>query len=194
MTLPELYRRKWMSAFAAAWLGSMVSWPSAQTEISGIVSYLYEPNPGEIKPKLYNWEIRLNQADSHAGAYEIVQIARSSRAGGKAPDVAPQVLVESNLITPGQDGAIHFNLYVGDKTPKENMGQRGHSGQPIIFSGVGTGKAASSWIVFPGATIERVVPSPGGTRLLDGRLSLIQFIVSNDRGEQFQTEVVVRRK
>ena len=32
---------------------------------TGIISYLYEANPSEIKPKTYNWEVRLNQADSH---------------------------------------------------------------------------------------------------------------------------------
>jgi hypothetical protein len=181
-------------AFVAALLGSVLAWPSAQAEVSGIVSYRYEPNPKEIKPKMYNWEIRLNQADSRTGAYEIIQVTRPTRANAKAADVVPQVLVESKVITPGQDGAVNFNLYVGDKTPTENMGRRGHSGEPIIFSGIGTGSGASSWIVFPGAKIERVVPSPAGTRLLDGTLSLIQFIVSDDRGDQFQTEVVLRRK
>jgi len=194
MALPAISRRKWMYAFVAAWLASSLAWPSAQTEASGIVSYVYEANPKEIKPKMYNWEIRLNQADSHAGAYEIIQMTRPTRVNAKEADLVPQVLVESKVITPGQDGAVHFNLYVGDKAAKENMGRRGNSGQPIIFSGVGTGNGASNWIVFPGAKIERVLPSPKGTRLLDGKLSLIQFIVSDDRGEEFQTDVLLRRK
>jgi hypothetical protein len=183
-----------MCAFVAAWLGSALASPSAQTEVSGIVNYVYESNPREIKPKMYNWEIRLNTADSHNGAYEIIQITRPARADAKAADVSPQVLVESKMITPGQDGAIDFNLYVGDRTPKENMGRPGNSGQPIIFSGIGTGTGASNWIVFLGAKIERAVPSPRGTRLVDGKLSLIEFIVSDNRGDQFQTDVVLRRK
>ena len=187
-------RRKWMYAFVAVPLGSLLASPVAQTEVSGIVSYLYEPNPREIKPKMFNWEIKLNQADSHAGAYEIVQVTRPTQANAKAADVVSQVLVESKVITVGQDGAVNFNLYVGDKTPKENMGRRGNSGQPIILSGIGTANGASSWIVFPGAKIERVVPSPTGTRLSDGTLNLIQFFVSDDRGQHFQTDVVLRRK
>jgi hypothetical protein len=143
---------------------------------------------------MYNWEISLNQADSRTGAYEVVQMTRPTGGNAKGADVVPQVLVESKVITPNQDGVVHFNLYVGDKTPKENMGRRGHSGQPIIFSGIGTGNSASSWIVFPGAKIERVVPSPKGTQLVNDTLSLIQFIVSDDRGEQFQTDVVLRRR
>jgi len=183
-----------MSALVAALLACVLARPLAQTDVSGIVTYLYESNPSEIKPKMYNWEVRLNQADSHAGAYEVIQLTRPTTANAKGADVGPQVLVESKVITLGEDGAVHFNLYVGDKTPKENMGRRGHSGEPIIFSGIGTGNSASSWIVFPGATIARTVPSPKGTRLVDGKLSLIQFIVSDDRGEQFQTDVVLRRK
>ncbi len=187
-------RRQLMRAFVAAQIGSMLATPSAQTEVSGIVSYRYEPNPREIKPKMYNWEVRLNRADSHGATYEIVQITRPTKAHATTTDSASQVLVESKVITPGQDGTVDFHLYVGDKTPKENMGRRGRSGQPIIFSGIGTGNGASSWIVFAGAQIERVVPSPTGTRLLDGTLSLIQFVVRDERGEQFQTDVVLRRK
>jgi hypothetical protein len=194
MTGTAISRSALMYAIMAALLGSVLARPSAQTDVSGIVSYVYEANPSEIKPKMYNWEIRLNQADSHAGAFEIIQMTRPTRANAKAADVAPQVLVESKVITPSQDGLVHFNLYVGDKTPHENHGRRGVSAQPIILSGIGTGNAASSWIVFPGATIGRVVPSPRGTRLVDGTLSLIQFIVTDDRGEQFQTDVVLKRK
>jgi hypothetical protein len=194
MALPAISGRKWIYALVAALLVSVLARPHAQADVSGIVSYLYEPNPSEIKPKMYNWEITLNQADSHNGAYEIIQMTRPTGATAKAADVVPQVLVESKVITPGQDGVVRFNLYVGDKTPKENMGRRGHSGQPIIFSGIGTGSSASSWIVFPGARIERAVPSPRGTPLVNGKLSLIQFIVKDDRGEQFQTDVILVRK
>lgn len=180
--------------FVAALLGGVVATPSAQTEVSGIVSYVYEPNPSDIKPKMYNWEVRLSREDSRGGPYEIVQITRPTKAKATAADSVSQELVESRVITPGQDGTVAFHLYVGDKAPKENMGRRGRSGQPIIFSGIGTGSAASSWIVFAGAQIERVVPSPAGTRLRDGTLRLIQFIVRDERGEQSETDVVLRRK
>jgi hypothetical protein len=36
-------------------LGNAVTVESAQTNISGIIEYTYEPNPQEIKPKIYNW-------------------------------------------------------------------------------------------------------------------------------------------
>ena len=74
------------------------------------------------------------------------------------------------------------------------MGRRGHVGVPIIFSGRGTGRGESNWIILPGSKIEQVVPTPKGTRLSGGRLGLIQFTVSDDRGEQYQVEVVLRRK
>jgi hypothetical protein len=194
MVVRSISRRAWIHVLVAALMINALARPSAQTDASGIVSYRYEPNPSEIKPKMYNWEISLNQSDSRTGTYELVQMTRPIKQDAKAVDVVPQVLVESKVITPNQDGVIHFNLYVGDKAPKENMGRRGHSGQPIIFSGIGTGSSASSWIVFPGAKIERVVPSPKGSLLLNGTLSLIQFIVSDDRGERSQTEVVLRRR
>jgi len=192
--MAAMFRRKWMYAFVAAQLGSALASPSAQSEVSGIVSYRYEPDPREIKPKMYNWEIRLSPADSQGAAYEIIQITRPTKTSANAADVSSQVLVESKVITSGQDGAVDFNLYVGDKTPKENMGRRGRSGQPIIFSGIGTGNSASSWIVFAGAQVERVVPSLQVAKLLDGTLRLILFVVSDERGEQFQTDVVLRRK
>jgi hypothetical protein len=194
MTLPAMSRTELICALVAGLLVSVLAWPSAQTDVSGIVSYRFEPNPSEIKPKMYNWEISLNQADSHTGAYEVIQLTRPTTANAKAADVVAQVLVESKVLTPGQDGVVHFNLYVGDKTPKENMGRRGHSGEPIILSGIGTGNSGSSWIVFPGAKIERAVPSPKGTPLVNGMLMLIQFIVNDDHGEQFQTDVLLKRK
>jgi hypothetical protein len=122
---------------------------SAETNISGIIEYVYERNPREIKPKMYNWEIKLNEADSRNGSYEIVQITKSNKADPKASTAAvPIVLVESKMIVPNQDGIIDFKLYVGDKEPKQNMGRRGNIGQPFIFSGIGTAKAESLGLFF----------------------------------------------
>jgi len=168
---------------------------SAETNISGIIEYVYERNPQEITPKMYNWEVKLNEADSRNGTYEIVQITKSIKADPKAgAATVPIVLVESKMIVPNQDGIIDFKLYVGDKEPKQNMGRRGNIGQPFIFSGRGTGKAESTWIVLPGTKTDRVVPSAKGTQLSDGRLSLVQFIITNDGGEKFQVDVILRRK
>ncbi len=168
---------------------------SAETDISGIIEYVYERNPQEIKPKMYNWEVKLNEADSRNGSYEIIQITKSNKTDPKAGAAAvPIVLVESKMIVPNQDGIIDFKLYVGDKEPKQNMGRRGNIGQPFIFSGIGTAKAESTWIVLPGTKTDRVVPSAKGTQLSDGRLSLVQYIVTNDGGEKFQVDVIFRRK
>jgi hypothetical protein len=98
------------------------------------------------------------------------------------------------MIVADQDGIVPFRLYVGDKEPTRNTNGPGNIGQPIVFSGNGTGKGASSWIVLPGARVDRVTPSRKGTRLSNGRLSLIQYIVTNDRGERFQADVVLRRR
>jgi len=167
---------------------------SAEVDFSGIVSYVFEPNPQEIKPKMYNWEIALSKSDSRDGVYEIVQITHPTGPNSKALDPAPNVLVESKMIVANQDGFVDFNLYVGDKAPKDNMGRRGQAGEPIIFSGRGTGKSESNWIILPGSKIKQIVATTKGTQLSDGRLGLIQFTVSDDHGEQFQVDVVLRRK
>jgi len=166
---------------------------SEESGFSGISEYSFEPNPQEIKPKMYNWEIKLNRSDSRNGTYEIAQITRL-KSDSTAADGKSTVLVDSKVIVPNQDGIIDFKLYVGDKEPKQNMGRRGNIGQPIIFSGVGTGNAQSGWIVLLGAKVDQVVPSSKGTRLSNGGLSLIQFTVTNDRGETFQDDVILRRK
>jgi hypothetical protein len=191
---PNAFIRRMLVVLLASGLGSSFVEKSAGADFSGIVEYAFEPNPQAIKPKMYNWEIKLNGADSRKGLYEIVQITKPGKPGAKAADTAPDVLVESRMITPNREGIIDFNLYVGDREPKQNMGRRGNCGQPIIFSGKGTGKGASSWIILPGAKVDRVVPSGKGTRLSGGELSLIRFRVINDRGEPFQADVVLRRK
>ena len=166
---------------------------SQESGSSGISDYSFEPNPQEIKPKMYNWEIKLNGSDSRNGTYEIAQITRL-KSDSRTADSKSTVLVDSKVIVPNQDGIIDFKLYVGDKEPKQNMGRRGDIGLPIIFSGIGTGNAQSGWIVLRGAKVAQVVPSGKGTRLSNGALSLIQFTVTNDRGESFQDDVILRRK
>ena len=172
-------------------LGSAVTVKSAQSTVSGIVEYAYEPNPQQIKPKMYNWQIKLSPTDSRNGPYEIVQVTWSGRADPKAKSA---VLIDSNMIVPNRDGIIDFDLYVGDKEPKQNMGRAGNIGQPIIFSGRGTAKAASNWIVLPGTKVDRVAPSAKGIQLRDGSLDLLRFIVTNEGGEQFRVDVMLRHK
>ncbi len=174
-------------------LGSSCSVNAADARFSGVVEYSFEPNPKEIKPKMYNWEIKLNGADSRNGTYDIAQITRPKTSDPTA-DAITTVLVDSVIVVPNQDGIIDFNLYVGDKEPKQNMRRRGNVGQPIIFSGIGTAKAESSWIVLPAAKVDEVVPSGKGTPLSNGRLSLIQFTVTNEVGARFQADVMLRRK
>lgn len=181
-------------ACVTALLSTALAAQAPPSHSSGIVNYAFEPNPQDIKPKMYNWEIRLNEADSKAGAYEIVQMTRPVAAGVATGEPVVAGLVDSKMIVPGEDGAVDFHLYVGDKTPHQNMARQGDSGQPIIFSGLGTGKGESSWIMFPGATIDRATPSLANTPLTDGRLTVIRFLVHNDRGAQFQTDVILRRK
>jgi len=183
-----------MYALVAAWLGSVLARPSAQTEVSGIVSYVYEPNPREITPKLYNWEIRLSSDDSRHGPYEIVQITTPLDAGSNARDTAPTVLIDSGMIVPDLDGIIDFRLYIGDKEPRPNMPRRGSVGLPIIFSGIGTARGQSNWIYLPGLKVERATPSGRGVQLAGGSLDLIRFVVVNAAGAKFQSDIVMRRK
>lgn len=191
MKLVTITRRPMLVVLLAISLGSTVTVRSAQTTISGIVDYVYEPNPQQIKPKLYNWQIQLNPADSRTGSYEIIQVTWSGKANPKATTT---VLIDSKMIVPNRDGIIAFNLHVGDKEPKQNMGRRGNIGQPIIFSGRGTGKGESNWIVLPGTKVDRVVPSPKGEQLRDGKLDLLRLIVTNESGEEFRVDVMLRRE
>jgi hypothetical protein len=165
-----------------------------EASFSGIIEYVFEPNPLEITPKLYNWEIQLNSIDSRTGSYEIVQITKPINAQPKGRESAPSVLIDNRMIVPNQDGIIRFKLYIGEKQPKPNMPGPGSIGEPLIFSGRGTGKGESNWIYLPGSKVDSVVPSPKGTRMSDGKLNLIQFIVTKTDGEKFQTDVMLRRK
>ena len=175
-------------------LGNSFAAKSAETNFSGITEYVFEPNPREISPKMYNWEIKLSKVDSQNGVYEILQITKPRKADSKLVEAATMVLIDSKMIVPNQDGMINFKLYVGDKEPKQNMGRQGNIGQPIIFSGRGTGKGESTWIVLPGNKVDQVTPSVKGAQLSNGKLNLIQFVVTNDGGEKFQADVIFRRK
>lgn len=193
MTIVEIVRRPIVIVLLIASFAGVSAVKSEESSFSGISEYSFEPNPQEINPKMYNWQIKLNRSDSRNGTYEIAQITRL-KSGSTAADSQSTVLVDSKVIVPNQDGIIDFKLYVGDKEPKQNMGRRGNIGQPIIFSGIGTGNAQSGWIVLLGAKVDHVAPSGKGTRLSNGRLNLIQFTVTNDRGETFQDDVILRRK
>jgi hypothetical protein len=69
-----------LAALLAVSLGNSFAAISAETNFSGITEYVFEPNPQEISPKMYNWEVKLNKADSQNGAYEIVQITKPRKA------------------------------------------------------------------------------------------------------------------
>ena len=171
---------------------------SAEIDESGILSYTFDPNPQEIKPKLYNWEVRLSASDSTNGAYEIIQV--SQPVGGGATPATTNVLIgvsqmsHKEMIVTNGSGKIDFMLHVGDKEPTRNMNGQGNLGLPLIFSGKGTGKGESDWIVVPGYKIDRVIPSEKGTQMVEGKLRLIQFVVSNTQGENIQAEVILRRR
>jgi hypothetical protein len=193
MTIKNIIRPWILLPLLAADPSSPVAAQSAETSISGIIEYVFDPNPQEITPKVYNWEIKLNSIDSRTGAYEIVQITKPVRAEPNTQGSA-SVLIDSRMIVRNTDGIINFKLYIGEKQPKPNMPGPGSMGEPIIFSGRGTGKGESNWIYLPGSKVDRVVPSEKGTKMSDGKLNLIQFIVTKADGEKFQTDVVLRRK
>src|SRR5882724_10319462 len=104
---------------------------SAETS-NGIIEYVLEPHPQKIEPNMYNWEVRLNSADSRNGPYEIIQMTKPLQADPLAADSPPKVLVESHMIVPNQDGLIDFKLSVGVKEPIKNMDKPGYIGQPIM--------------------------------------------------------------
>jgi hypothetical protein len=167
---------------------------AAPVDTSGIVDYVFDPNPQEITPKMYNWEIRLSAADSRTRTYEIVQATKPLNEGSTARATAPTVLIDAGLIVPNQDGIIDFRLHIGNKQPTSNMPTSGSVGLPIIFSGLGTGKGQSNWIYLPGLRIDQTIPSGKGVQLSGGRLDLIRFIVINATGARFEADIVLRSK
>src|SRR5215831_13322451 len=158
MTIKNIIRQCSLLPLLAACLSSALAIQPAQTSFSGIVEYVFDPNPQEISPKVYNWEIKLNSIDSRTGSYEIVQITKPLRAEPNAHDSA-SVLIDSQMIVLNTDGIINFRLYIGEKQPKPNMPGPGSMGEPIIFSGRGTGKGESNWIYLPGSKVDSVIPS-----------------------------------
>ncbi len=193
-TIKNIVRPWTLLLVLAAGLSSSFSAQTADIRVSGVIDYRFDPNPQEITPKLHNWEIKWDAIDSRTGSYEIVQVTRRVSAEPKARDVTSSVLIDDRMMVSNPDGIIDFKLYVGEKQPKLNMPGPGSMGEPIIFSGRGTGKGASNWIILQGSKVDRVIPSGTGTRMSDGRLNLIQFITSNAGGETFQTDVVLGRK
>jgi hypothetical protein len=167
-----------------------VSAPVAESTLpSGITDYFYDPNPQKVKPKLYNWEVKLSAADSRKGPYEIIQETRTladhdSRATGR-------VLIDPEMIVPNAGGIIDFMLYVGSKQPAGDPDAPGNIGQPIKFSGKSGGTGEANVISLPGSEMDRVIPSGKGTQLADGWLELIQFVASNGHGEKFRTDVIL---
>jgi hypothetical protein len=166
--------------------------------VSSITDYQFNPNPEEPAPKMYNWEVMLDTADSTNGTYEIVQITKPIKQDAKASDTITNVLIDRDrldnnaMIGTNEDGIIDFKLYIGDKEPTQNMNGRGKIGQPVIFSGAG--KGSSTWVVLPGSKVDQTAPSDKGTKLSDGKLNLISYVVSNDGGDKFQVDVMLCRK
>ena len=161
-------------------------------DVSGIVNYTFEPEPEKISPRMYNWELILTEADSRNAAWEIVQVTQPSADTPRSDPAVTKTLIDSKMIVPDQNGKIHFMLHAGNKEPTLNMGAPGNVGHPIIFSGRGTGKGASSWIVLPGSKIQQVFPAKTGTRLVDGTLRIIRFVGFNNAGDRFQSDVILR--
>jgi hypothetical protein len=193
MTISKIIRQ-WILPLLASGVCSSLAAQTAETSFSGIIEYVFDLNPQEITPKVYNWEIKLNSIDSRTGSYEIIQITKPLRAEPTARDSAPSVLIDNQMIVPNHEGIIDFKLYIGEKQPKPNMPGPGSMGEPIIFSGRGTGKGESNWIYLSGSKVDTVIPSVKGTRMSDGKLNLIHFIVTKANGEKFQTDVILRRK
>lgn len=160
--------------------------------VSGVTEYSFEPEPQEISPKMYNWEVKLSEADCRNAECSIVQVTTALENGQTGGDTTTNILVDPEMIVPNRDGEVHFKLHVGDKEPVMDMNAAGHIGHPLSFSGIGTGKGASGWVVLPGSAVQEVTPSEKGAGLLEGELCLIRFIVASAEGGTFRSEVVLR--
>jgi hypothetical protein len=162
--------------------------PGADTaSTSGVTNYAYETNPQKVKPKLYNWEVTLNHADSRGGPYEILQVTSPAFPGSAAQSA--NVLIAPEMIIPNSTGVIDFMLYLGEKEPARDPA--GYMLQPIKYSGEGSETGAASKVRLPGSSIDQALPAATGTKLIDGRLELIQFITTDDRGKKFRTDVLL---
>ena len=175
-------------------LGCTRQTESSKSDVSGIVSYTFESEPEKISPKMHNWELKLTEADSRNTAWAIVQVTQPLADTPHSVRAVTTTLIDPEMIVPNQDGYIHFMLHAGNKEPTPNMGAPGNVGHPVIFSGRGTGKGASSWIVLPGSEIQQVSPSETGTPLVDGTLRIIRFVGVNADGDRFQSDVILRHE
>ncbi len=195
------YNSVWcaMALLVASVLATPFNGSCAQSGVSGIVAYSADRNPQDLQPTTHNWEIRLDASDSTNGFYEIVQIDRHLDPGAE-PRSTTNVLIglspmsQKPLIVPNGNGVIDFKLSIGSKTPESDRNAPRNTGQPLVFSGVGTGKAVSDWVVLPGSKVTKVTPSGKGTKLSNGNLSIVQFLATNDSGAKFQTDVLLQRK
>ena len=89
MTTVNIRARNLLLVAIGAGMAHAVATLCAEAQFSGISSYAFESNPQEITPKMFNWRVTLSKADSHGGAYEIVQITRPKRANSKVLDATP---------------------------------------------------------------------------------------------------------
>ena len=168
--------------------------PAYTPAVSGITHYEFDPAPQDVSPKMHNWIVVLDKAVSAGGAYEIVQETAPLSAEGELGPVVSEVLIEAKWIAVNAKGLIHFRLHVGNAEPTANMLAPGNAGHPVVFSGIGTGKGASSWVVLPGGEFERVTPTTTESALVGGACTFIRYLVKNGAGERFQADVVLRRK
>ena len=179
---------------AVALLGCTRQDESREADVSGVVNYTFEPEPEGISTKLYNWELMLSEEDSRSATWTIVQVTQPLVDKPQPAAAVTETLIDSEMIVPNQDGHIHFKLHAGEKEPTPNMNGPGNVGHPVIFSGIGTGKGASNWIVLPGSEITEVIPSKTGTRPVDGALRIIRFIGVDAAGARFQSDVILRHE
>lgn len=142
-----------------------------------------KPNPNNITPRKWNWEIELTPIQSKS-RFRIVQQTNGKK--GLEPEFTRILFSESELQKSSGD-VIHFKLYSGDENPTLNMNKKGNVGLGVSFSRVGGGFGTSSWIVLPGRIVKSEVPQQG--YLTNAALLLLSIDTRDSMGNDYKTDL-----
>jgi hypothetical protein len=165
---------------------------AAAEETNGIIGFSRCPNPQPITPRKWNWEVKLDKNSSKQHRYQLVQKTESLPRQGQQPGKrTTRILIDTASIVASQRGAIHFKIHTGDERPAPNMNGE-NIGLGLSFSGIGTGKGASNWIVLPGTKILDVSVFEKGS-LQGGVIKFLEFQSQTSNGEKYGSTVSLKQ-
>jgi len=159
--------------------------PEAATEKFEIFKFeeVQRPDPNQIVPRKWNWEIRLSPSQSQRG-FRISQHTVAEKASGSNID---KVLFDAKDLQKNPGDVIHFRLHTGDDNPSLDMNKKGNIGLGVSFARVGGGYGASGWIVMPGRIVRSQIIKQD--YLKNGGLPLVSIETVDALGSEYRTEL-----